>query len=54
MDTRRREAPAEAYSTVGDELMDRLQKLYEHDFKLFGYDPRPEFLFRHRRGRSGS
>ena len=50
LDTRRREALAEAYSTVGDEVMDRLQKLYEHDFKLFGYDPRPDFLFR----RSGS
>ena len=45
----RQEALVEAYRPVSDELMAGLQKLYQHDFELFGYDPRPEQLFRGRK-----
>ena len=44
----RETALVEAYRTIGDDLMRGLQKLYEYDFKLFGYDPKPDILFRDR------
>ncbi|XP_064598682.1 uncharacterized protein LOC135465387 [Liolophura sinensis] len=42
----RREALVEAFSTVSMDDLRQIRDIYEPDFKLFGYDPEPDYLFK--------
>lgn len=42
----RREALVEAFSTVSMDDIRLIRDAYEPDFKLFGYDPEPDYLFK--------
>lgn len=41
----RMEALKQAYSKVPTEYLEKLAKVYREDCELFGYDPKPSFLF---------
>ncbi|XP_053388930.1 carbohydrate sulfotransferase 11-like [Mercenaria mercenaria] len=41
---KRKHALVAAYKQISDKSMNDLKRLYKMDFKLFGYEPEPEFL----------